>query len=124
MLDSMKVALYARVSKDDGRQDTENQLQELRDFCEREGDIRKLRGNAQIETEIFLMTADEIDFNCETHEINGRGTVRVSPKYGTYTRHKADSTSPSGPDGSGPFRLKFEAKPADTSFHGNSCAGL
>lgn len=31
----MRVALYARVSKDDGKQDTENQLHELRGFCER-----------------------------------------------------------------------------------------
>ncbi len=33
----MRVALYARVSKDDGKQDTENQLHELRDFCKRSG---------------------------------------------------------------------------------------
>ena len=31
----MRVALYARVSKDDGKQDTENQLHELREFCQR-----------------------------------------------------------------------------------------
>ncbi len=31
----MRVALYARVSKDDGKQDTANQLNELRDFCQR-----------------------------------------------------------------------------------------
>ncbi|MGA7416137.1 MAG: recombinase family protein, partial [Bryobacteraceae bacterium] len=31
----MRVALYARVSKDDGKQDTENQLAELRGFCQR-----------------------------------------------------------------------------------------
>ena len=31
----MRVALYARVSKDDGKQDTNNQLCELRDFCKR-----------------------------------------------------------------------------------------
>jgi DNA invertase Pin-like site-specific DNA recombinase len=31
----MKVALYGRVSKDDGKQDTENQLHELREFCQR-----------------------------------------------------------------------------------------
>jgi DNA invertase Pin-like site-specific DNA recombinase len=31
----MRIALYARISKDDGKQDTENQLQELRDFCSR-----------------------------------------------------------------------------------------
>lgn len=29
----MRVALYGRVSKDDGKQDAENQLQELREFC-------------------------------------------------------------------------------------------
>lgn len=33
----MRIALYARVSKDDGKQDTENQLQELREFCKRSG---------------------------------------------------------------------------------------
>lgn len=33
----MRVALYARVSKDDGKQDTENQLHELREFCSRSG---------------------------------------------------------------------------------------
>ena len=33
----MRVALYARVSKDDGRQDTANQLHELREFCQRSG---------------------------------------------------------------------------------------
>src|SRR5277367_5080738 len=33
----MRIALYARVSKDDGKQDTENQLHELRDFCIRSG---------------------------------------------------------------------------------------
>jgi DNA invertase Pin-like site-specific DNA recombinase len=33
----MKIALYARVSKDDGRQDTENQLHELRQFAQRSG---------------------------------------------------------------------------------------
>ena len=33
----MRVALYGRVSKDDGRQDTENQLHELREFCKRSG---------------------------------------------------------------------------------------
>lgn len=33
----MRVALYGRVSKDDGKQDTENQLHELREFCQRSG---------------------------------------------------------------------------------------
>jgi DNA invertase Pin-like site-specific DNA recombinase len=33
----MRVALYGRVSKDDGKMDTENQLHELRDFCKRSG---------------------------------------------------------------------------------------
>jgi DNA invertase Pin-like site-specific DNA recombinase len=32
----MRVALYGRVSKDDGKQDTENQLHELREFCQRQ----------------------------------------------------------------------------------------
>lgn len=31
----MRVALYGRVSKDNGKQDTENQLGELREFCQR-----------------------------------------------------------------------------------------
>ena len=31
----MRVALYGRVSKDDGKQSTENQLHELREFCRR-----------------------------------------------------------------------------------------
>jgi DNA invertase Pin-like site-specific DNA recombinase len=31
----MRIALYGRVSKDDGKQDTENQLHELREFCKR-----------------------------------------------------------------------------------------
>lgn len=30
---AMRVALYARVSTKDGRQDTQNQLQQLREFC-------------------------------------------------------------------------------------------
>lgn len=34
---TMRIALYARVSKDDGKQDTENQLHELREFCSRSG---------------------------------------------------------------------------------------
>jgi DNA invertase Pin-like site-specific DNA recombinase len=33
----MRVALYARISKDNGRQDTENQLHELREFCSHSG---------------------------------------------------------------------------------------
>src|SRR5947209_5196881 len=33
----MRIALYGRVSKDDGKQDTENQLHELREFCRRSG---------------------------------------------------------------------------------------
>lgn len=33
----MRVALYGRVSKDDGKMDTENQLHELREFCKRSG---------------------------------------------------------------------------------------
>jgi DNA invertase Pin-like site-specific DNA recombinase len=33
----MRVALYGRVSKDDGKQSTENQLDELREFCRRAG---------------------------------------------------------------------------------------
>jgi DNA invertase Pin-like site-specific DNA recombinase len=33
----MKIAVYARVSKDDGRQDVENQLHELRQFAQRNG---------------------------------------------------------------------------------------
>jgi DNA invertase Pin-like site-specific DNA recombinase len=33
----MRVALYARVSKDNGKQCTENQLHELREFCRRSG---------------------------------------------------------------------------------------
>jgi DNA invertase Pin-like site-specific DNA recombinase len=33
----MRVALYGRVSKDDGKQSTENQLHELREFCRRSG---------------------------------------------------------------------------------------
>jgi DNA invertase Pin-like site-specific DNA recombinase len=34
----MRVALYGRVSKDDGKMEVENQLQELREFCSRSGD--------------------------------------------------------------------------------------
>ena len=34
-IESMKIALYARVSKDDGKQDVENQLHELRQFAVR-----------------------------------------------------------------------------------------
>jgi DNA invertase Pin-like site-specific DNA recombinase len=34
---NMKIALYARVSTKDKGQDTENQLQQLRDFCQRQG---------------------------------------------------------------------------------------
>jgi DNA invertase Pin-like site-specific DNA recombinase len=33
----MRAAIYARVSTDDGRQDTENQLRELRTWCQRVG---------------------------------------------------------------------------------------
>jgi DNA invertase Pin-like site-specific DNA recombinase len=33
----MKVALYLRVSKDDGRQDVANQRLQLEDFCKRQG---------------------------------------------------------------------------------------
>src|SRR5277367_5432702 len=33
----MKVGIYTRVSKADGSQDPENQLRELRTFCERQG---------------------------------------------------------------------------------------
>ncbi len=33
----LRVALYARVSKDDGRQDVMNQVHELREFCTRSG---------------------------------------------------------------------------------------
>ena len=33
----MRVALYGRVSKGDGKQDTDNQLHELREFCKRSG---------------------------------------------------------------------------------------
>jgi DNA invertase Pin-like site-specific DNA recombinase len=33
----MRVALYGRVSKDDGKMDTENQLHELREFSKRSG---------------------------------------------------------------------------------------
>lgn len=33
----MRIALYARVSKDDGRMDTENQMHELRELCVRNG---------------------------------------------------------------------------------------
>jgi DNA invertase Pin-like site-specific DNA recombinase len=33
----MRVALYARVSKDDKKMDVENQLGELREFCLRSG---------------------------------------------------------------------------------------
>jgi DNA invertase Pin-like site-specific DNA recombinase len=32
-----KVALYARVSTNDGRQDTENQLIQLREYCRKQG---------------------------------------------------------------------------------------
>lgn len=34
---SLRVALYARVSTKDGRQDTQNQLAQLREFCQRQG---------------------------------------------------------------------------------------
>ena len=33
----MRAAIYARVSTDDGRQDAENQLEQLRTFCRRTG---------------------------------------------------------------------------------------
>jgi DNA invertase Pin-like site-specific DNA recombinase len=36
-LKSMRIALYARVSLDNGEQDPENQLRELRAYCERRG---------------------------------------------------------------------------------------
>lgn len=32
-----RVAIYARVSTSDGRQETDNQLRELRAYCERQG---------------------------------------------------------------------------------------
>ena len=32
----LRVALYARISTKDGRQDTQNQLQQLREFCQRQ----------------------------------------------------------------------------------------
>jgi predicted site-specific integrase-resolvase len=32
-----RVALYARISTGDGRQDTENQLVQLREYCTRQG---------------------------------------------------------------------------------------
>ncbi len=35
MLKSTRVAIYLRVSKDDGSQETDNQLIQLREFCER-----------------------------------------------------------------------------------------
>ena len=33
----LRVALYARVSTQNGRQDTQNQLQQLREFCDKQG---------------------------------------------------------------------------------------
>src|SRR5262249_50294705 len=33
----LRVALYARVSTQNGRQDTQNQLEQLRDFCAKQG---------------------------------------------------------------------------------------
>lgn len=34
---AVRVALYARISTKDGRQDAQNQLQQLREFCQRQG---------------------------------------------------------------------------------------
>jgi DNA invertase Pin-like site-specific DNA recombinase len=36
-IEGMKVAIYSRVSTLDGRQDAENQLHQLREFCQRQG---------------------------------------------------------------------------------------
>jgi len=38
-MSTLRVALYSRVSTRDGRQDTENQLRQLREFCEKSGYI-------------------------------------------------------------------------------------
>ena len=32
----LRVALYARVSTTNGKQDTQNQLQQLREFCQKQ----------------------------------------------------------------------------------------
>lgn len=60
----MRVALYARVSKDDGKQDTENQLHELREFAARSGwnvvteYIDKASGKTAERPQFKLMFAD------------------------------------------------------------------
>lgn len=38
-MSTLRVALYSRVSTRDGRQDTENQLRQLREFCQKSGYI-------------------------------------------------------------------------------------
>ena len=43
---------------------------------ESDGKVLHLRGSARVETEDSLLTADEIDYNQETHEAEARGKVR------------------------------------------------
>jgi len=43
---------------------------------ESDGKVLHLRGNARVETADALLTADEIDYNQETHEAEARGKVR------------------------------------------------
>jgi predicted site-specific integrase-resolvase len=53
-----KVALYARVSTKDGRQDTENQLIALRDYCAKQG---------------WTIAAEYVDHESKCLRTRGRG---------------------------------------------------
>ncbi len=44
---------------------------------ESDGKVLHLRGNARVETADALLTADEIDYNTETHQAEARGKVRM-----------------------------------------------
>jgi lipopolysaccharide assembly outer membrane protein LptD (OstA) len=46
----------------------------------REGSVIHCRGNAVMETDAVILSADVIDFNNETQELQAQGNVRVKLK--------------------------------------------
>ena len=88
---------------------------------ESDGKVLHLRGNARVETADSLLTADEIDYNQDTHEAEARGKVHFENfSHGeklNCDRAEYNTESKTGKfynvSGTSPARIEARPRPAD-----------
>src|ERR1700734_3793236 len=114
----MRVAIYARVSKDDGKQDAENQLAQLREYCKRQDwrivqeyvDQASGKSGNRAQFTAMLIAASRAQFDCllvwaldrltreGIHETFGyiKRLLSNNVQFISYTEEHFRTTGPSG----------------------------